>query len=210
MSKESTSQNSDLDGSTSTPPPSTAHCISLTDNLIGTQFKTEIVREFHLGVIDSLLDDLNHQCKACGLRFRHQEQLQSHLDWHSSNNLEINDSDKVCRRWYSSISSWVSGDIEPQCGPASFISLEDTSEEHLEPMVTADESQSICAFCGEPFEDFYSVERDEWMYKGTIYLNLMNDKHVARGMEERLVEDPIVHAKCISASEVYGGVAQRS
>ncbi|KAK8947179.1 hypothetical protein KSP39_PZI007231 [Platanthera zijinensis] len=221
MSKESTSQNSDLDGSTSTPPPSskefavrsssTARRISLTENLIGTQFKTEIVREFHPGVIDSLLDDLNHQCNACGLRFRHQGQLQSHLDWHSSNSLEINDSDKVCRRWYSSISSWVSGDIEPQCGPASFISLEDTSEEHLEPMVTADESQSICVFCGEPFEDFYSVERDEWMYRGTIYLNLMNDKHVARGgMEERMVDDPIVHAKCISASEVYGGVAQRS
>lgn len=220
MSKESTSQNSDLDGSTSTPPTSlkeftvrsssTAHRISLTDKLIGTQFKTEIVREFHPGVIDSLLDDLNHWCNTCGLRFKHQEQLQSHLDWHSSNNLEINDTDKVCRRWYSNISSWVSGDIEPQCGPVSFIVLEDTSEEHLEPMVTADESQCICTFCGKPFEDFYSVERDEWMYKGTIYLNLMSDKHVARGMEERMVEVPIVHAKCISASEVYGGVAQHS
>lgn len=220
MSKESTSQNSDLDGSTSTPPPSvkelpvqrssTPCSATFADNLIGIQFKTEIVREFHPSVIDSLLDDLKHRCNACGLRFRHQEHFQNHLDWHSSNNSEISSNDKVCRRWYSSMINWVSGDVEPQCGPVSLISLEEASEEPLEPMVTADESQSICMICGEPFEDFYSFERDEWMYKGTIYLNLMDDKYVIQRMEESIVEGPIVHAKCISGSEVYGGVAQGS
>lgn len=218
MSKESSSQNSDLDASTSAlrlsskEPPigeaSSPHHISLNDNLIGIQFKTEIIREFHPSVIDSILDNLQHRCISCGMRFRHQHQLQSHLDWHNSNNSEISSVDKVCRRWYASIGNWVSGDVEQPCGPVPVISFEATpSEESLEPMVTADERQCICVLCGEPFEDFYSIERDEWMYKGTVYLNLTDEKFVAVGMENNNVEGPIVHAKCISASAVDGGVA---
>lgn len=216
MSKESSSKNSDLDTSTSAPSlslkeplvceASSLHHISLDENLIGTQFRTELIREFHPSVIHSILDNLNHRCISCGLRFRHQHQLQSHLNWHNSNNSEISNSDRVCRRWYSSIDSWVSGDYEPPCGPAPVASLLGASEELLEPMVPADEKQSICLLCGEPFEDFYSIEKDEWMYKGTVYLNLTDGKCVARGMENNIVEGPIVHASCISVSAVDGDV----
>ncbi|PKU81169.1 polyadenylation and cleavage factor homolog 4 [Dendrobium catenatum] len=222
MSKESLSQNSDLDASTSTPPlsskeliicceASSPHRASLDDSLIGIQFKTEIIREFHPLVIDSLLDNLKHRCMKCGLRLRHQHELQSHLDWHNSNDSEISSMDKACRRWYSSISSWISGDVTPPCGPVPIIPIEAAPSQVIpEPMVTADERQSICALCGEPFEDFYSIQRDEWMYKGTTYLNLTDEKCVSRGMENSIVEVPIVHAKCISASAVNGDFTRYS
>lgn len=216
MSKESSSQNSDLDASTSAPPlsskeplaceASSLHHISLDESLIGTQFKTEVIREFHPSVIHSILDNLNHCCISCGLRFRHQHQLQTHLDWHNSNNSKISNFDRVCRRWYSSIDCWVSGDYEPPCGPVPIFSSQGVSEELVEPMVPADEKQSICVLCGEPFEDFYSIERDEWMYKKTVYLNLTDGKYVARGIENNIVEGPIVHANCISVSAVDGDV----
>lgn len=216
LSKESSSQNSDLDASTSAPPlsskepvvceASSLQHVSLDDNLIGTQFKTELIREFHPSVIHSILDNLKHRCISCGLRFRHQHQLQTHLDWHNLNNSEISDSERVCRRWYSSIESWVCGDYEPPCGPVPVVSSQGASEELVEPMVPANEKQSICVLCGEPFEDFYSIERDEWMYKKTVYLNLIDGKCVARGTENNIVEGPIVHANCISVSAVDGDV----
>ncbi|XP_020592750.1 polyadenylation and cleavage factor homolog 4 isoform X2 [Phalaenopsis equestris] len=218
MSKESSSQNSDLDPTTSTQQfsskelpiteSSSLNRVFFDDNLIGIQFKTEIIREFHPPVIDSILDNLKHRCVSCGLRFRHQHQLQSHSDWHSSNNSEMSSIEKVCRRWYSSINDWISGVVEPPCGPVPVETLESMPlEDSSEPMVTADERQCICALCGEPFEDFYSIERDEWMYKGTVYLNSADEKCVAGGIGNNILEGPIVHAKCISVSAVNGDVA---
>ncbi|RRT68028.1 hypothetical protein B296_00038703 [Ensete ventricosum] len=166
---------------------------------IGIEFKSEILRGFHPSVIRSLLDDLVHQCHICGLRHRLQEQLQSHLDWHVSEKSEISNFNPKSRKWFPNRTNWLYGSIRPEsCHLEAAIFLEEVVpvEEKSEPMVPADESQSICALCGEPFEDIYSEATDEWMYKGTVYLNLPSKQDDASNMDGTAGKSLIVHAQC--------------
>ncbi|URD79196.1 hypothetical protein MUK42_05089, partial [Musa troglodytarum] len=157
---------------------------------LGTEFKSEIIRGSHPSVVRSLFEDLKLQCHRCGLRFRLQEQLQWHLDWHVSKESETSNINQRSRKWFSDMRY-------QQSSSEVATSLEEvgSSEKNSELMVPADESQSICALCGEPFEDIYSEARDEWMYKGTVYLDLSKKQNDANNTAGQL---PIVHAHCMS------------
>lgn len=153
-------------------------------------------------MISSLFDDLNHYCDICGQRFRFQEQLRGHLDLHALKSSKLSSSERASRDWYSDIRNSVVVSIESSQMPEPTNYLEEvvSTNEECGPMVPADETQSICALCGEPFEDFYSHERDEWMYKGTVYLN-SKDKDGDKGsMDESVEQVFIVHDKCVSSS----------
>ncbi|XP_058108333.1 uncharacterized protein LOC131251568 isoform X2 [Magnolia sinica] len=173
-----------------------------TKDMIGTMFKPEIIRQLHPLVIDALFDDLPHQCSICGLRLKLEEQFARHLDWHTSMKHELSSCKSVSREWYASLRDWVAGNLGPSCGPMPTVSMEvvATSAEKCEPMVPADESQVICVLCGEPFEDFYSDERDEWMYKGAMYMTTLDGKGDAGHTDGSAAEGPIVHANCVSRS----------
>ncbi|WOL16035.1 hypothetical protein Cni_G24817 [Canna indica] len=167
-------------------------------DLIGTEFKSEILRGFHPSVIRSLFEDLKHQCHICGLRFRLQEQLQCHFDWHALKESEIKLS-KRFRKWFTDTKSSEIVVLQSPFEAAILLEEMNQCEENSEPMVPADESQSICALCGEPFEDIYSEVRDEWMYKGTVYLDLPskldNTSNMVDDTDDQL---PIVHSHCLS------------
>ncbi|CAL9134618.1 unnamed protein product [Musa acuminata var. zebrina] len=160
---------------------------------LGTEFKSEIIRGSHPSVVRSLFDDLKLQCHKCGLRFRLQEQLQWHLDWHVSKESETSNFNERSRKWFSDMRY-------QQSSSEVAISLEEvgSSEKDSELMVPADESQSICALCGEPFEDVYSEVRDEWMYKGTVYLDLSKKQDDASNTNGTPGQLLIVHAHCMS------------
>ncbi|XP_022767162.1 polyadenylation and cleavage factor homolog 4 isoform X2 [Durio zibethinus] len=174
------------------------------ENLIGLEFRPDVIREFHSSVISGLLDDLPHCCSLCGLRLKLQERLDRHLEWHAMKKTEAEGSDRALRGWYARSDDWIAG----KPGQLVFESigsvnqLEKTTEK-TELMVPADENQYACMLCGELFEDYFSQDRGEWMFKGAVCLTIPPKDGEVENTDKSEATGPIVHANCMSEGSVH-------
>ncbi|KAK7244968.1 hypothetical protein RIF29_39797 [Crotalaria pallida] len=184
---------------TSKPSPALSQSTTTEiQNLIGFDFKPSVIRKMHPNVINSLLDDLPHHCTVCGIRLKQREQFDRHLDWHATREKEKNGLISASRRWYVKSNDWIAGKAEylseEEFTDSVDISDKETDTSQLDTMVLADENQCLCVLCGELFEDVYCQEKDEWMFKGAVYLNNAD----SNSEMESINLGPIIHARCLS------------
>lgn len=172
-------------------------------NLIGFEFKPNVVRKFHPDVISDHLADLPHLCSVCGLRLKFQEQLDRHMEWHALKVPEDDPLSKISRSWYTDVGDWVAG-VGSDHLESSPLDVGGSGDilESSEPLVPADESQCACILCGELFEDFYNQEKDEWMFKGALYLTIPSTNEGLGPTSDAFVLSPIVHSDCISEDTI--------
>lgn len=170
------------------------------ENLVGTDFKPDVIREFHPSVIDALLDDLPHKCSLCGFRLKLEEQLVRHLEWHAMKNPDADEGIGPSRRWYAIAADWLAGKPgQIRVESAGCLPLSQNTTEKGEPTVPADENQCACIICGELFEELFSQETGDWMFNGAVYMTIPTKGGEAN---ENAAKGPIVHSNCISESSL--------
>ncbi|KAH7572182.1 hypothetical protein JRO89_XS04G0216200 [Xanthoceras sorbifolium] len=169
------------------------------DDSIGLEFDPAKLKVRHESGIRALYADLPKQCTTCGMRFKSQEEHSLHMDWHVRKNRAAKSNKPKqmhSRNFFLTSGLWLTAAeaIGTDKAPAFFATDDDKEEKKPEKAVFADEDQKACPLCMEPFDEYFSNETDDWMYRGTAYFKVPKE---SKSKLHRSLIGRIVHAKCM-------------
>ncbi|CAE1234846.1 PCF11 [Acanthosepion pharaonis] len=150
-----------------------------------SDFKIEKLKIRYSQFIEELYDGI--QCSSCGIRFTvdDTEKYREHLDWHFRQNKREKDDYKVAkyRKWYYEMSEWIqyeeiqddeeknrSNFFENMLNPVqepAFIGPQGNKVIQC-PAATGNDTDDVCEICGDPFEQFWEEEEEEWHLKNAV------------------------------------------
>ncbi|GAM20691.1 hypothetical protein SAMD00019534_038660 [Acytostelium subglobosum LB1] len=126
------------------------------------------------------------QCKTCALRFKDNEPMRKHMDWHwRMNKKEKKKKEKkqaMSRAWYIEEDEWMqytAGETEVyhEQPALPFLNNRHKKEDDQKPLpnMVADDDQPECPICREKFDKFWDETNEEWMYLA-VEINERMDK----------------------------------
>jgi len=123
--------------------------------------------------IIALYQNFPFQCVQCGLRFKDQLKNDKRLDWHFQKNQREKQKGKkaISRNWYLTQTMWIESENTFNEGkiPTPFEvevpeeNLSDSALLKTSTSITSPDDQMNCPACGEPLDQYWDSERDEWM-----------------------------------------------
>ncbi|XP_041358025.1 uncharacterized protein LOC121374946 [Gigantopelta aegis] len=154
-----------------------------------TLTKPEDFKKMYKGVVQELYTGL--QCTSCGERFSflQTERYREHLDWHFRKNKRGMDDMKVARNrdWYFKINEWIQyQEIEesedrgrsqifeqmmqttPMESSSMSVSLPQGSIVDTCPAASDEDGGDICCICGDPFDQYWHEEKEDWHLRDAI------------------------------------------
>lgn len=148
-------------------------------------FKIEKLKTVYTRFADELYEGI--QCSSCGIRFTvdDTEKYREHLDWHFRQNKREKDDYKVAkyRKWYYEMSEWIqyeenqgeeeknrSNFFENMLNPVQEPSFVGSQGNKLIqcPAAIGNDTDDVCDICGDPFEQFWEEEEEEWHLRNAV------------------------------------------
>ena len=140
------------------------------------------------GVIAALYDHIPHRCQTCGFRCPTSDAMSAHLDYHfrlSSRQRKrdaLQSQQQLSQSLYWTEQEWADSDDVLFQRSQLALTADDGSGDGDESgdggggtggdgsahSVAVDESQSVCAVCGESLETYWHDEEESWMYRNAI------------------------------------------
>ena len=120
------------------------------------------------------------QCKVCGLRYRSQYEMTSHMDWHFGLNERerLREKHTASQDWYQTRDEWDNKrDMTAEVGPGGQLSGADAAADGAEvvaitadkvPVPSDDNGETTCDLCNEMFEQDYDDEEETWIFREAV------------------------------------------